>query len=101
MKGKSLYLDFYNHEDHQALADFLSNSAKFKWVLSYDSVPKIREMYQDFDKKFRSLAKRGRGLVKKMYLFGTDVRNRYYQIDEIPQFDSSIIKNCKLKYKLF
>ena len=49
VKGKSLYLDFYNHEDHQALADFLSNSAKFKWVLSYDSVPKIREMYQDFD----------------------------------------------------
>ena len=49
VKGKSLYLDFYNHSDHQTLADFLANTTKFKWVLSYDNVPKIREMYKDFD----------------------------------------------------
>ena len=49
VKGKSLYLDFYNHNDHQALADFLVSTTKFKWVLSYDNVPKIREMYKDLD----------------------------------------------------
>ena len=49
VKGKSLYLDFYNHNDHQALADYLTNTAKFKWILSYDNVHKIREMYKGFD----------------------------------------------------
>lgn len=57
------------------------------------------EMYHDFDKKFMSLAKCGKDLVKKMYSFGTDVRNKYYQIEEIPLFDSNVIRNCKLKYK--
>lgn len=49
VKGKSLYLDFYNHNDHQALADYLTNTTKFKWVLSYDNVNEIREMYKGFD----------------------------------------------------
>ena len=49
VKGKSLYLDFYNHNDHQALADYLTNTTKFKWILSYDNVNEIREMYKGFD----------------------------------------------------
>lgn len=49
VKGKSLYLDFYNHKDHQELANFLSCTTNFKWILSYDNVPAIRDMYKDFD----------------------------------------------------
>lgn len=47
-QGKALYLNYYQYEDHVMLANFLRNSAKFNWVLSYDSVPKILELYSDF-----------------------------------------------------
>lgn len=47
-KGKKLYMDFYNYEDHKALASFLDNSYNFKWILSYDSVLPIKELYSSF-----------------------------------------------------
>lgn len=47
-QGKALYLNYYHHEDHVMLANFLRNSANYNWVLSYDSVPEILELYSDF-----------------------------------------------------
>ena len=57
------------------------------------------ENYATADKKFSSLAKRGRSLVVRMYEFGTDVRNYYYTTDEVPLFPDRIIDACNLKYK--
>lgn len=48
-KGKSLYLDYYEHSDHRILADYLRSTSKFQWILSYDCVKEIRKMYSDFD----------------------------------------------------
>ncbi len=45
VKGKSLYMNHYLDSDHRELAYFLQNDAHFNWVLSYDDVPQIREMY--------------------------------------------------------
>lgn len=45
VKGKCLYMNHYKKEDHEVLAHFLQNDAHFNWVLSYDDVPQIREMY--------------------------------------------------------
>lgn len=45
IKGKSLYMNHYLKRDHEDLAFFLQNEAHFNWVLSYDDVPQIREMY--------------------------------------------------------
>lgn len=47
VKGKSLYMNHYTDSDHEELAYFLQNEARFNWVLSYDDVPQIREMYAD------------------------------------------------------
>lgn len=47
-KGKSLYLDYYKHEDHEHLACYLKQTLKFKWVLSYDCVEEIKALYSDF-----------------------------------------------------
>ena len=49
IKGKSLYMNHYSDSDHKELAYFLKNEALFNWVLSYDDVSQIREMYADFD----------------------------------------------------
>ena len=57
------------------------------------------ENYNDADKKFKNLATRGRGLVKKIYALGADVRNYYYQAEEIPLFDESVTKQCALLAK--
>jgi len=47
-QGKALYLNYYHHEDHVMLANYLRHSANFNWVLSFDSVPEILELYSDF-----------------------------------------------------
>lgn len=48
-QGKALYLSYYKPEDHQKLAEYLCSEAPFRWVLSYDNVPQIREMYAGQD----------------------------------------------------
>lgn len=48
VKGKKLYMDFYSSDNHKDLADFLYNNYNFKWLLSYDSVPEIKKLYENF-----------------------------------------------------
>ena len=49
VKGKSLYLDYYNESDHCMLAKYLKTITKFKWVLSYDNVEPIRNLYAGYE----------------------------------------------------
>lgn len=47
VKGKGLYRNFYEHDDHLAIAKTLqSQDYKVPWVVSYDNATEIREMYQ-------------------------------------------------------
>lgn len=48
-KGKCLYMNHYTVEDHRNLAEFLQNTAHFNWILSYDDVPQIRELYSSLE----------------------------------------------------
>lgn len=57
------------------------------------------DLYAEADKKFENLAKRGMKLVEKMYVLGSDVRNYYYDAEEIPLFDVNIVNKCPLKSK--
>ena len=43
-KSKSLYLNYYNDEDHKSLAKFLETSS-LKWFMTYDDVPYINDLY--------------------------------------------------------
>lgn len=46
IKGKDLYFDFYEHKDHEAVSKLVVNRIKQqKWIVSYDNVDSIREMY--------------------------------------------------------
>jgi DNA adenine methylase len=48
-KGKMLYLNNYDHANHQTLATAVENlDENITWLISYDNVPQIKEMYQDF-----------------------------------------------------
>ena len=54
-KGKSLYLNFYTHEDHENLRDLLSNLRDLKWMISYDNVVEINDMYAGFKSSLHML----------------------------------------------
>ncbi len=49
IKGKRLYLNYYQHDDHAQLARFIRKQKDIKWILSYDNVPQIRELYSGMD----------------------------------------------------
>jgi len=48
-KGKSLYLNHYNDEDHKRLADLLKKT-QLKWILTYDDNSFIRSLYKTMQK---------------------------------------------------
>lgn len=45
MNGSSLYLNAYSHQDHANLRDLMAGIRNMKWMISYDDVPGIRELY--------------------------------------------------------
>lgn len=45
-KGKALYHDFYDHEDHERLSGFMKSlDGSQKFIISYDNCAAIREFY--------------------------------------------------------
>jgi len=54
-KGALLYLNHYQDADHEELADLLNKKKKSYWVLTYDEVVKIRNLYTARTRKRISL----------------------------------------------
>ncbi|WP_330110674.1 DNA adenine methylase [Methylophaga thalassica] len=47
VKGKGLYRNFYEHQDHLAIASTLRRqNFKLPWIVSYDNTPEICEIYE-------------------------------------------------------
>ena len=47
IKGKGLYRNYYNHDDHVAIANALQDKRfRWPWVVSYDNTQEIRRMYE-------------------------------------------------------
>lgn len=47
-QGSGLYLNYYQHDDHKIIADYLSKDFPCRWLLSYDNVQQIRNLYSSF-----------------------------------------------------
>ena len=45
VKGKDLYLNYYQDNDHQNIADEISKVSNQKWIITYDDVTQIRDLY--------------------------------------------------------
>lgn len=50
VKGRDLYLNYYNDDDHRAIAEAIKKY-KGKWIISYDAVPFISELYCEYRQK--------------------------------------------------
>lgn len=47
VKGKDLYLNYYNDDDHRKIAEAIMKY-KGKWIISYDAVDFIKKLYEDY-----------------------------------------------------
>lgn len=47
-KGKDLYLNHYNNDDHIEVAKQIKKIGKSKWIITYDNVKPIRNIYRDY-----------------------------------------------------
>lgn len=50
VKGRDLYLNYYNDDDHRDIAKAIKKY-KGKWIISYDAVAFIKELYSEFRQK--------------------------------------------------
>ena len=48
VKGKDLYENHFTHKDHESLAEIVKGSIRQRWMVSYDFVPQIAQMYSDY-----------------------------------------------------
>lgn len=53
-KGAQLYENHYNHEDHVRLFTTINN-LRLPWIVTYDSVSEIQELYCDYRQKIYNL----------------------------------------------
>ena len=45
LKGPSLYMNHYKHEDHEKVSNKIKNIKNAKWIVSYDNISEIKKMY--------------------------------------------------------
>lgn len=75
-KGSDLYPNSYKKEDHYRLSKVIQTISKHKWILSYDGVPEILDIYKErrsfiYDLQY-SAAKSYKGM--EVFIFCDDVR---------------------------
>lgn len=51
LKGPSLYMSHYQHDDHEKVSREIKKIKNAKWIVSYDNTPEIKGMYQECRKK--------------------------------------------------
>lgn len=51
LKGPSLYMNHYKHEDHKAVSAEIQKIKNTRWIVSYDNTPEIKKLYSISKKK--------------------------------------------------
>lgn len=74
VKGQGLYRNFYRHDDHVEIARTLS-SVSHPWIVSYDNVPQIKEIYSSYrtDEYFLSYTAQEKKKGAEVMIYGPSV----------------------------
>ncbi len=51
LKGQSLYLNHYKHEDHENVSETIQKIKNVHWIVSYDNTPEIKNLYRSTKRK--------------------------------------------------
>lgn len=62
-KGKQLYLNFFSYDDHVRIERMINNQVNCDWVITYDDIQEIADIYQNhilrrFDLNYSAAVKR-------------------------------------------
>lgn len=85
-KGNQLYLNYFNAHDHQRLHDLIQQHCIGNWIVTYDDVPEIKQIYREwpmrtFDLNY-SVAKK-RTASEIMFFQDIEMCPSNEQIDEL------------------
>lgn len=47
-KGKQLYLNFFNYNDHVRIEKLIRNTVNCDWIITYDDEPEIEKIYEKY-----------------------------------------------------
>lgn len=50
LKGQSLYANYYKYDDHLEISNAIKKIRKSRWIISYDDVKDIKNLYKEFKK---------------------------------------------------
>lgn len=86
IKGESLYMNAYEHKNHVEVSNAIKKIKNAQWIVSYDNVPEIENMYRDYRPKAYSLNHSAHTFKKKkgkeILFFSKDLN--------LPNFDSPL-----------
>lgn len=51
LKASTLYMNHYEDKNHKKVSDKIKSIQNIKWIVSYDNVPEIQELYAECPKK--------------------------------------------------
>ena len=77
-KGKCLYKNFFIPKDHAEIANLIINKVKCDWVITYDNVPQIKELFQAYSMRellLRYHITNNRNLGEELLILK---KNKYY-----------------------
>ncbi len=51
LKGSSIYMNNYNKNEHKIISKRIKSIKNIKWIVSYDNVKEIKDLYQNYPNK--------------------------------------------------
>jgi DNA adenine methylase len=79
IKGPNLYKNHLSHEDHLTISNKIKSIKNHYWLITYDNIREIEEMYENFRKKTYSLSysagKAAKG--KELMIFSNNLSLKY------------------------
>lgn len=90
-KGSCLYTNFYNHDNHVSLANKIKNIKYHSWIVTYDNVSVIKNMYKGYLKEqYRLNYSAGKNYDGEEVIIYSKTLSRVKS-----EVDFSIYKHCK------
>lgn len=74
-KGQKLYKNFFTHQDHQRIHDVIVGEITAPWIMTYDDVEEIAELYRGFGSRRFDLtySAANKGIASELMIF-SDIR---------------------------
>ena len=97
LKASSLYMNHYEEKNHKKVSEKIKSIENIKWIVSYDNVPQIQQLYQECQKKefsFNHSAYKSR-VGKEILFFSNNIKQ-----PKIENYDPLKFKKIKEKQKI-